>query len=288
MFQFEGATWYSGKRCNRPTEPYELFLGVPTRCEILILKNLPPFRWESRIPGIEGTSVPCHYHVLHLDKRLIKRGIGVDDLEAWQWNVGVSGWDGDLFPQTLPIFPSQENITFQLCHMYSRADKSVGYATPAYMADHACNSTELRFDIFSVNLDASIDKLNVTGRDFGLQRRAWKMLLGSCLWCFWYPIYNGFIVQRGAGSNWPNVDVVVGATSNHHSQAKLSEHSSDSEVFSCFPFSLYFFLQVVLLFCFDTMVLVRGYTRCYIFRFNFFGDSCHSWNFGTFIHVLVP
>jgi len=61
--------------------------------------------------GIEGTSVPCHYHVLHLDKRLIKRGIGVDDLE---------------------------NITFQLCHMYSRADKSVGYATPAYMADHAC------------------------------------------------------------------------------------------------------------------------------------------------------
>ena len=29
-------------------------------------------------------------------------------------------------------------ITFQLCHMYSRADKSVGYATPAYMADHAC------------------------------------------------------------------------------------------------------------------------------------------------------
>ena len=34
LFQFEGATWYSGKRCYRPTEPYELFLGVPTRCEI--------------------------------------------------------------------------------------------------------------------------------------------------------------------------------------------------------------------------------------------------------------
>eukprot|EP00435_Cladocopium_sp_Y103_P023345 s435_g5.t1 len=43
--------------------------------------------------GIQGTSVPCHYH---------------------------------------------EQITYQLCHMYSRADKSVGYATPAYMADHAC------------------------------------------------------------------------------------------------------------------------------------------------------
>ncbi|CAK9040984.1 unnamed protein product [Durusdinium trenchii] len=61
--------------------------------------------------GIQGTSVPCHYHVLHMDKRLVQKGIKVDDLET---------------------------ITFQLCHMYSRADKSVGYATPAYMADHAC------------------------------------------------------------------------------------------------------------------------------------------------------
>ena len=60
------------------------FLVSQQGAKFLILKNLPPFRWESRIPGIEGTSVPCHYHVLHLDKRLIKRGIGVDDLEAWQ------------------------------------------------------------------------------------------------------------------------------------------------------------------------------------------------------------
>ncbi|CAE7237487.1 ago2 [Symbiodinium pilosum] len=60
--------------------------------------------------GIQGTSVPCHYHVLHMDQRLAKR-VCVDDIET---------------------------ITFQLCHMYSRADKSVGYATPAYMADHAC------------------------------------------------------------------------------------------------------------------------------------------------------
>ncbi|CAE7263081.1 AGO14 [Symbiodinium natans] len=61
--------------------------------------------------GIQGTSVPCHYHILHLDKRLVQRGIKVDDFEI---------------------------ITFQLCHLYSRADKSVGYATPAYMADHVC------------------------------------------------------------------------------------------------------------------------------------------------------
>ncbi|CAJ1395551.1 unnamed protein product [Effrenium voratum] len=61
--------------------------------------------------GIQGTSVPCHYHVLHMDKRLVARKVTVDDFET---------------------------ITYQLCHMYSRADKSVGYATPAYMADHAC------------------------------------------------------------------------------------------------------------------------------------------------------
>eukprot|EP00439_Symbiodinium_sp_Y106_P074076 s4162_g14.t1 len=61
--------------------------------------------------GIQGTSVPCHYHILHMDKRLVQKGITVDDFET---------------------------ITFQLCHMYSRADKSVGYATPAYMADHVC------------------------------------------------------------------------------------------------------------------------------------------------------
>jgi len=61
--------------------------------------------------GIQGTSVPCHYHILHMDQRLVEQGITVDDFET---------------------------ITFQLCHMYSRADKSVGYATPAYMADHVC------------------------------------------------------------------------------------------------------------------------------------------------------
>ncbi|CAE7457295.1 AGO2 [Symbiodinium natans] len=61
--------------------------------------------------GIQGTSVPCHYHILHMDERLVKKGYKVDDFET---------------------------ITFQLCHLYSRADKSVGYATPAYMADHAC------------------------------------------------------------------------------------------------------------------------------------------------------
>ena len=32
--------------------------------------------------GIQGTSVPCHYHVLHMDKRLIQRGIAVDDIET--------------------------------------------------------------------------------------------------------------------------------------------------------------------------------------------------------------
>ena len=40
--------------------------------------SFSPFR-----AGIQGTSVPCHYHVLHMDKRLIQRGIAVDDIETW-------------------------------------------------------------------------------------------------------------------------------------------------------------------------------------------------------------
>ena len=31
--------------------------------------------------------------------------------------------------------------------MYSRADKSVGYATPAYMADHACDWDARRMEL---------------------------------------------------------------------------------------------------------------------------------------------
>jgi len=66
--------------------------------------------------GIQGTSVPCHYHVLHLDERLASAGFGVDDLER---------------------------ITYDLCHLYSRADKTVSYAAPAYLADHLCERGKL-------------------------------------------------------------------------------------------------------------------------------------------------
>jgi len=34
-------------------------------------------------------------------------------------------------------------VTFQLCHLYSRADKVVGYAAPAYYADHLCERGKL-------------------------------------------------------------------------------------------------------------------------------------------------
>mmetsp|Transcript_145336 Transcript_145336/g.264473 ORF Transcript_145336/g.264473 Transcript_145336/m.264473 type:complete len:1073 (-) Transcript_145336:107-3325(-) len=63
--------------------------------------------------GIQGTSVPCHYHVLHLDERL---RIGIDDLER---------------------------ITYDLCHLYPRADKTVSYVTPTYLADHLCERGKL-------------------------------------------------------------------------------------------------------------------------------------------------
>ena len=67
--------------------------------------------------------------------------------------------------------------------MYSRADKSVGYATPAYMADHACNSTELRFDM-SVNLD--VDKLRFRFAKASVEDATWKpsmvLLISNLHW----------------------------------------------------------------------------------------------------------
>jgi len=31
-----------------------------------------------------------------------------------------------------------ERVTFELSHLYSRADKAVSYAAPTYLADHLC------------------------------------------------------------------------------------------------------------------------------------------------------
>merc|ERR1711985_77079 len=79
--------------------------------------------------GNLGTSVPCHYHVLHLDPRL---NLGVDDIER---------------------------ITYDLCHLYPRADKTVSYATPTYLADHVCERGKLYLDAeYNGNKD-----LGVTG-----------------------------------------------------------------------------------------------------------------------------
>jgi len=66
--------------------------------------------------GIQGCAVPCHLHVLHLDPRLSQEGIDVDALEQ---------------------------ITYEICHVYPRADKTVSYPTPAYLADHLCERGKL-------------------------------------------------------------------------------------------------------------------------------------------------
>ncbi|CAE8706965.1 unnamed protein product, partial [Polarella glacialis] len=76
--------------------------------------------------GIQGTSVPCHYHVLHLDTRLTQAGIGVNDVER---------------------------ITYDLCHIYSRADTTVGYASPAYLADHLCERGKLYLETHFGDVD---------------------------------------------------------------------------------------------------------------------------------------
>mmetsp|Transcript_92693 Transcript_92693/g.250141 ORF Transcript_92693/g.250141 Transcript_92693/m.250141 type:complete len:148 (+) Transcript_92693:2269-2712(+) len=71
-----------------------------------------------------GTAVPCHYHVLYLHPRL---SVGIDDIER---------------------------ITYDLCHLYSRADKVVGYASPAYMADHLCERGKLYLE-YQFGIDSS-------------------------------------------------------------------------------------------------------------------------------------
>lgn len=137
----------------------------------MLVRCLGTFPCKSRaMAGIQGTSVPCHYHVLHMDKRLVARKVTVDDFDAKLQPICPRkkkqattpifrlGWrcPANEVPRRLVLesavcaslftFPlgrsrsrAKETITYQLCHMYSRADKSVGYATPAYMADHACN-----------------------------------------------------------------------------------------------------------------------------------------------------
>jgi eukaryotic translation initiation factor 2C len=82
--------------------------------------------------GIKGTSVPCHYHVLHLDARLLKK-ISIDDIES---------------------------ITFQLSHLYSRADKAVSYAAPTYLADHLCERGKLYLE---TKFAGSYDQWSLSG-----------------------------------------------------------------------------------------------------------------------------
>jgi len=73
--------------------------------------------------GIKGTSIPCHYHLLHADKRLVN-------------------------PSTkcAPTAEDFENVTYQLCHLYGRADKVVSYATPTYIADHLAELGKLHVE----------------------------------------------------------------------------------------------------------------------------------------------
>jgi len=73
--------------------------------------------------GIKGTSIPCHYHVLHCDRHLVNPAT-----------------------RLAPDAEDFENVTYQLCHLYGRADKVVSYATPAYLADHLAERGKLHLE----------------------------------------------------------------------------------------------------------------------------------------------
>ena len=66
--------------------------------------------------GIKRHSIPCQYHVLDKDHRL-------SDFRT-----------GD--PQV---------VTHQLCYMYAQEDKTVSYASPAYLANHCDDRGKLYF-----------------------------------------------------------------------------------------------------------------------------------------------
>lgn len=100
-----------GNGAKRDEEPRHLEAGTVASKGIATLGNLNFYLVSQK--GLKGTSVPCHYHVLHMDPRLELRA---DDVER---------------------------ITYDLCHLYSRADKTVSYAPPAYFADHLCERGKL-------------------------------------------------------------------------------------------------------------------------------------------------
>jgi len=124
--------------------------------------------------GIKGTTVPCHYHVLHLDELSpgLSGRFGVDDIER---------------------------ITYDLCHLYSRADKTVSYASPAYLADHLCERGKLYYmDMYGEqdDLASSVSsgvapeeearermRINTRVREFNVRLAGAPVLQGTNYWC---------------------------------------------------------------------------------------------------------
>mmetsp|Transcript_78952 Transcript_78952/g.231751 ORF Transcript_78952/g.231751 Transcript_78952/m.231751 type:complete len:989 (-) Transcript_78952:268-3234(-) len=153
-----------GKGPDTGEQPAHLEPGTVAGEGIAVPGHLNFFLVSHR--GLKGTSVPCHYHVLHKDVRLTLR---VDDVER---------------------------ITYDLCHLYSRADKTVSYASPAYMADHLCERGKLYLETLFPALDDSSwstvqgssdddeaerrfrEKVNERCAEFNNQH-AWKLTYGE-------------------------------------------------------------------------------------------------------------
>ena len=49
-----------------------------------------------------------------------------------------------------------QQVMYDLCHLYPRADKTVSYASPAYLAGHVCERGKLYLEVrYPSNLDAA-------------------------------------------------------------------------------------------------------------------------------------
>lgn len=82
----------------------------------------------------QGTPVPCHYHVLHKSPDL---NLNIDEIQI---------------------------LTYQLHHLYSRADKTVSYSSPAYLADHLCERGKTYF-VSRVYMDDVSSVLSLSSED---------------------------------------------------------------------------------------------------------------------------
>lgn len=101
---------YSGTSLTFKSHTFQVNLynkATSSKGDSYMYMEVPHCTWSSKVTFatclvFQGTSKPCHYYVLHDDNNF-----SADDLQ---------------------------DVTFQLCHLFPRCNRSVSYPAPAYCA----------------------------------------------------------------------------------------------------------------------------------------------------------